>query len=339
MSMPWFKIFSEARNDPKLESLTDAQHRVWFRLICFSSEQTERGTITGYDDLDLLALEVSRGDTDLLHETLCRLVKLRIIAWSEDDCNRTEFINFAKRQARKPSDETPAVTTRKQNQRARDKQSAANVTPSNKVDNVGHAMSRDVTPIEEDVDVDREEDQEEDTFSLTNIRVNQPTVVVKPTIAAFAATNGARPPEQQGYSPQFEDFWKCYPRRDGTKRGSKADAWREWRKLKVPQQLAAGELVDVYAKLDSTRAQNGKYIVDAERWLREKRWETAEEEALAEAQQRVNGENQNDNPRTEYRTSSEKNSDNLERIARRWQTTGLGADYSPSPDVKFIARR
>jgi hypothetical protein len=76
--LPWLKLWHEARSDLKLRSLTDAQFRVWFSLLCFASEQPERGTILA-DDLGLLALEVSGGDIPLLDETLSRLVSLRIV--------------------------------------------------------------------------------------------------------------------------------------------------------------------------------------------------------------------------------------------------------------------
>lgn len=90
--MKWLRLYHEARNDAKLESLTDAQFRVWFRLLCFANEQPERGAIQGMDD-ELLAVEVARGDTDLLHATLERLERLRIIQRGDG----VEFVNWKKR--------------------------------------------------------------------------------------------------------------------------------------------------------------------------------------------------------------------------------------------------
>jgi|GEM_PF-2708804 hypothetical protein len=31
--MKWFKLHTEARNDAKLRSMSDSQHRVWFNLL------------------------------------------------------------------------------------------------------------------------------------------------------------------------------------------------------------------------------------------------------------------------------------------------------------------
>lgn len=128
--MKWFRVYSEARTDAKLESLTDAQHRVWFRLMCFAGDQGERGDIMGYDE-ELLAVEVARGDVDLLRSTLERLVKLRIIATGDG----VRFVNWEKRQYDKPSDAPEQTRERKRKSRASSIEESS-VTP----------MSRAVTP-------------------------------------------------------------------------------------------------------------------------------------------------------------------------------------------------
>lgn len=77
--MKWFRLYSEARTDAKLESLPDDMFRVWFKLMCFAGEQPTRGFVEGYDD-ELLAVEVARGDVELLRATLIELSRLEIIA-------------------------------------------------------------------------------------------------------------------------------------------------------------------------------------------------------------------------------------------------------------------
>lgn len=78
MRMSWLKLMHSARTDPKLESLTDQQHRVWFRLLIFASEQRTRGLIR-YSSERILAVEVSRGDVDLLRETVSVLGDLGLV--------------------------------------------------------------------------------------------------------------------------------------------------------------------------------------------------------------------------------------------------------------------
>lgn len=108
--MDWFRMYSEARNDKKLNSLTDAQFRVWHNLLCFSNEQKERGVIP-YTNIEKLALEVSNENIELLEETLQSLEspKREII-----ERNDTEiiFINFVKRQYDNPSDRPERVRER-----------------------------------------------------------------------------------------------------------------------------------------------------------------------------------------------------------------------------------
>lgn len=110
--MKWLKLYHEARTDSKLDSLTDREFRVWFRLLCFAGEQPERGVIrkTGR----LLAAEVAKGDTKLLNETLEALHELEIIE-REDGVIR--FLNWEKRQSRKPSDSPERVAERVQRHR------------------------------------------------------------------------------------------------------------------------------------------------------------------------------------------------------------------------------
>ncbi len=150
MSMSWLKLYTESRNDAKLRSLSADEFRVWFNLLCFSGEQAERGVIDL--PLDLLAIEVSGADTELLAATIKRLIALRILA--QEDKSLT-FINFIKRQQRKPSDEPEA--TRERQKKARKKRhnerDSDSVTPC-------HAMSRDchATDIDTDTDTDTEKD-------------------------------------------------------------------------------------------------------------------------------------------------------------------------------------
>lgn len=92
--MKWLRLYSEARNDAKLEALSDAQFRVWFRLLCLANEQTERGTIANFSPR-LLAVEVAHGDVALLSETLELLSELRIVETSE---GMHRFVNWNKRQ-------------------------------------------------------------------------------------------------------------------------------------------------------------------------------------------------------------------------------------------------
>lgn len=106
--MYYLKIWYEARNDAKLRSLTDAQHRTWFRLLCYAAEQPERGFIDSISK-HLVAIEASGGDLDLLIETVTALQPLRVVTWCYTDENTVQirFLNFEKRQGHVTASETP----------------------------------------------------------------------------------------------------------------------------------------------------------------------------------------------------------------------------------------
>lgn len=154
MAYEWFKLYTEARTDAKLRTLTDGQHRIWFNLLCFAADQPERGVIVGYDD-DLLAVEVANGDAEALADTISRLAKLRILARAED--GTLSLTNWGKRQNVRtvyPSDSPEETRKRKQEQRAREQ--PHDVTSRHEPSRV----SRHVTGI--DVEGERDTDLEGD---------------------------------------------------------------------------------------------------------------------------------------------------------------------------------
>ena len=134
------------RNDAKLRTLSDAEHRVWFNLLCCAAEQKgERGSIRDYD-ADLLAIEVASGDTELLVETLKKLSRLRIIRAT--GASEITFLKFEERQYDKPSDRPARVKERVQAHREKQKEGVAEVneTPDTPDVTPSNAPKRDVTP-------------------------------------------------------------------------------------------------------------------------------------------------------------------------------------------------
>ena len=115
--LPWIRLFTEARNDRKLELLDDAQHRVWFKLLCYSSESEPRGV---FRIDEVLAIEVANADDDLMASTIERMKKLRLI---EIDGEWGYFPAFADRQyaaGGNVSDMPDEILKRVQKHRAKD---------------------------------------------------------------------------------------------------------------------------------------------------------------------------------------------------------------------------
>lgn len=153
--MNWLRLHHEARNDKKLQALSDKQFRVWFNLLCYSGEQKDRGVIV-FDDPYLLAIEVSRGDVDLLLTTIAQLVKLRIIT---SEIDQVAFINFNKRQYDKPSDAPERVAERVAEHRKRQGNAPIDdVTPRNAT-----VTPRNTHPSRDRTDTDTDTETEQST--------------------------------------------------------------------------------------------------------------------------------------------------------------------------------
>jgi hypothetical protein len=148
--MPWFRLYHEARSDAKLRLLADDEHRVWFDLLCFASEQETRGSIATGDDRFPLAVEVSHGDIDLLARTVARLVKLRIVTDSGD---RIVFIHFPDRQYDKPS-ATPERVAERVTRHRKGVTTAKSATET--------PVKRDETPFLFNTELERELDSEKE---------------------------------------------------------------------------------------------------------------------------------------------------------------------------------
>jgi hypothetical protein len=49
--MQWFRFYSEALDDPKVQRLPGDLFKAWVNLLCLANEQDERGTLPGVDDI------------------------------------------------------------------------------------------------------------------------------------------------------------------------------------------------------------------------------------------------------------------------------------------------
>ena len=145
--LPWFRMYHEARTDAKLRSLSDAEFRVWFNLLCLAAESDdERGSVDISDPF-ILAVEVAGGDEELLSRTCHALSRLKII--NQRDVTLT-FIKFPERQYDKPSDRPEQTSARQRKSRAKRKESSQESDVSRDV-TPGHALDTDT-----DTDTDTE---------------------------------------------------------------------------------------------------------------------------------------------------------------------------------------
>ena len=76
-----------------------------------------------------------------------------------------------------------------------------------------------------------------------------------------------REENRKEYSSSFLAFWEQYPKKVG-----KGAAWKEWEKGNPPLEACLVTLAWQKVSADWTK-ENGKYIVDPERWIKRRRWE------------------------------------------------------------------
>jgi len=290
--MKWFKLHTEARNDAKLRSLSDSQHRVWFNLLCFAAEQEKRGTINDWQD-SLLAVEVANGNVEILKGTLQVLVRLRIIACSE---KAIIFINFDKRQYSKPSDNREQMRLRKRRQREKEKCHA--------MSRPCHAPDTDTELISKHIDM---EDTSTSILSAFQTRSEPENAAPLPTLSA---PDGAVPAEDlvldgttlttpdfyltkrgrklTGWKLEaFNEFWKAFAYKKG--RAEAADAW-----LSIPNltRYQAGRIIDAAAKEAKSRREliaRGQTPKWAQGWITARRWEDWEDAAATNHDPHFNG--------------------------------------------------
>ena len=152
MKLPWYRMYTEARTDFKLQTLTDEEHRVWFSLLCYAAERGKSGTIfleapenTKQENIQspknvgdrqktpviaikmyTLAVECARANVDLLQRVLTKLMALDIVFF---DATEVTFLHFQERQYDKPSNRPDAVKERRERQQA--KKELLDSTPKN----------------------------------------------------------------------------------------------------------------------------------------------------------------------------------------------------------------
>lgn len=183
--LPWFRLYHEARTDNKLRYLTDSEHRVWFNLLCFASEQRNgRGTIPALGS-HILAMEVSNADESLLEQTVAKLTHYGMLVRNDD--GSLTFVGFIDRQYDKPSDK-PEETRKRQRER-RDKGGndgdGSSVTPP----------SRGVTPSHAQEERRGEEIREEENTPSYSPEDSGPSESVTPEPSAQGG--GVRMSEQE----------------------------------------------------------------------------------------------------------------------------------------------
>lgn len=123
--LPWYRMWTESRNDSKLDALNDREFRIWHKLLCFSAEHEPRGVVD-YIDPEFVAMELRIG-VDELESAISRMTRVRLV---ERDEQFVYFPSFTERQYDKPSDHPDKVRERVRRHRAKKRGETRYVTPT-----------------------------------------------------------------------------------------------------------------------------------------------------------------------------------------------------------------
>lgn len=246
--LPWFRMYSEARNDAKLRVLADDEHRVWFNLLCLASEGEQRGTLDASSPY-CLAAEVAHGDEDLLSRTLDKCVKLRIIDTIGDN-SMAAFAHWSDRQYDKPSETPERIKERVT--RHRQSSSNADVTPPKHPETRGNTLYTD-----RDTDTDSEG--------------NQNPLTPKGE-GADAPVLGLVIPEGTQAEDHFATFWAIHCHRGGSSKKESRKLWDAY--FAKPPAMRYSEAQVIAARQRYADATDARYYNLTEVWLRQEKFET-----------------------------------------------------------------
>lgn len=193
--MPWLKLYTEIRTDPKMQSLSDLEFRTWVNVLCLSAESKVRLVICIEEGLAYPIEGLARTlfiSTDELSSCLNKFKKLRMIDVDQDGI--IEVIHFDDRQYGKPSDKPEEVAKRVSKHRG--KKSNAKVTP---VKRKGNAIEEDRDKegdTEEDLDINNNNTAHEEIYAIVNDtpeNVTETPQIVNESSETASMAEGDRP--------------------------------------------------------------------------------------------------------------------------------------------------
>ena len=168
--MPWLKLYTEIRTDPKMQALNDLEFRTWINILCLSAESKVRGVICIEEGLAYPIEGLARAlfiSTEELTACFNKFQKLRMLEVDQDGI--VSVTHFDDRQYDKPSDKPEEIAKRARKHRAT--KSNANVTLDKREENA----------IEEEGDKDKELDTNNNDNAREEIIVNESEETVTKT--------------------------------------------------------------------------------------------------------------------------------------------------------------
>jgi hypothetical protein len=187
--MQWFRFYSEALDDPKVQRLPGPLFKTWVNLLCLASKHD--GALPCYEDCAFaLRMDADTFTTHMLHLIECGLI--------DTGPDGTEPHNWQGRQKRSDN-----VTARVHKHREHKKQSEtlpkrfSNALEKNRVEKIQNREEERITP-----------------------------PLTPPTPLRPAATPPDRPAKDDSLDG-FDDFWRDWPKKEG--KAAAVAAWKKQR--------------------------------------------------------------------------------------------------------------
>ena len=237
----WFRLWTSTLHSRKIQELSPEIFKFWINFLCAS--RLNNGCVSE-EDLTFL----TRSHPNKTKKAIKLLIEKNLAteedgyffphdweAWQFDSDNSTERVKKHREKIKKREDGRSGNSneTFQMYQEERSMQQKGNVSE---------------TSPETETDTDTEK---------------EPPIVPHPKITP---TPRKKDPGQR-YAPEFEIFWKFYPRKVG-----KEAAYKAWGKLKPPLEACLSTL-DWQTKSRNWLKDDGEYIPHPSTWLNQMRWE------------------------------------------------------------------
>lgn len=243
--MQWFRFYSGALDDPKVQRLTGDLFKVWINLLCLANESEERGILPSNDDIAFRL----RLDDQKTADALRGLIRAGLLDQDEDGA--LHIHGWEARQ--KKSDD---VTARVQKHRDKD-------------NNPGTLPKRSSNALEKKREEERrEEKRREDERTTATDKPSPAAPDTTPTVRAVPKP--PRGPAGRVTALFTERFWPAWP-----KKVAKQEAFSAFAKLDpsaedVEHMVAA---IPVHEAALNWPRENYRYCPNASTWLNQRRWE------------------------------------------------------------------
>ena len=279
--MKWFRFYSDALENPKVQRLPGDLFKTWINLLCLANKQDDRGQLPSVEDMAFalrLPVETMAAQlVDLIDRGLIEAgddghrphqwgqwqrksddVTTRVNEYRarERAADAAESRTTTEKQPHTPDATPPPVTT----PNGTTKSETLHVTGSQQKSQHGHNVL--------DTDTDTEAERESDTESSPKAKPTPTSVsgADRAPVKLASRRHGLAPPDRE----RFDTFWRAYPRRV-----KKAEAVKWWSTHRPDAgQLAA--MLDAIARQQLSadwQKENGRFIPHPPTWLNQQRWE------------------------------------------------------------------